>query len=231
MSPINSFPPSQMPRSIGLTPKNNLSGGVGRAQNLYVSKLNYQKDISNAKVSMNQLDSKRVGAVSSVTHLTGQNTVSTSVAGKARDAGSIYGEGYDAEADEKRYDFVRSRAMANRRKREEANAGSIYNTGVKTGGLFKTTGLTGLKRQLIRMRYGKPGEFRNLTARDRKYFTDMVSGHAKAVSAGAGFGHHARRSMKQQLLRDKRASKINAETYKDFNNMVDKLPGVRRGIL
>ena len=75
MSPINPLSPTPLP--LRFNPKSNLSPSFGKAQNFSVSKLNYQKDITNAKVSMNQINSKRTGAVSSVSHLVGQNTVAT----------------------------------------------------------------------------------------------------------------------------------------------------------
>lgn len=176
---------------------------VPRAQNFSVSKLNYQKDIDKAKVSVNQLLSKKPDA-----------------------------EGlYDAEADDRRYEYVRRLAMANRRKKEEAAAKSIYDTGAKTGGLYKTAGVIGLRRQLIRMRYDKPGTFKNLSSADRKYFEDLTKKYLQGVNAGVGIGRHARRSLKQQILRDRRAGKINIEDEKDFNRMIDKLPGVKRGLL
>lgn len=199
-----------------LTPKNNLTTNVGRAQNFSISKLNYKKDIDNAKVSVGQLARNNRPAVTSVGHINEQlkpNSI------------------YDADADDRRYNYVRGLAMANRQKREAAEAGSVYETGIKTGALYKTTGVTGLRRQLIRMRYEKPGAFRNLSSKDRKYFEDLTEKYVKGVSAGVGISHHARRAMKQQILRDRRKGVVNVEDAKDFYNMIDKLPGVKRGLL
>jgi hypothetical protein len=196
MVPLNPLSPLSSARP--------LSGSVGRAQNFSVSRLNYRKDIDNAKVSVNQLLNKKPNADNSL---------------------------YAADADDKRYAYVQRLAMANRQKKEAAAQTSLYDTGIKTGGLYKTTGVLGLRRQLIRMRYNKPGTFKNVSSKDRQYFEDLTKKYLKGVSAGSGIGHHARRAMKQQMLRDRRAGKINVESVKDFSNMIDKLPKVRRGLL
>ena len=213
MTPFGPLSPASLPRPLGLSPKG-MAAGSARAQNFSVSKLNYKKDIANAKVSMNQITSKSRPALSSITHI---NDPVKNL--------------YDQDADDRRYDHVRGLAMANRQKREAEASGSVYDTGVKTGGLFKTTGVTGLRRQLIRMRYGKPGAFKNIDSKDRKYFEDLTKKYVKGVSAGTGIGHHARRAMKQQILQDQRKGVIHVEDAKDFYNMIDNLPGVKRGLL
>lgn len=219
MSALNPLNPVFLPRPLGLNPKN-LNTGAGRAQNFSVSKLNYRKDIDNAKVSMNQISGRQSGATSSVAHI-----------GEFKKTNPVCGSNYDAEADDKRYEYVRRLAMANRRKREAAEAASIYDTGVKTGALFKTTGVLGLRRGLIRARYQHPAAFKNLSSKDRQYFEDLIKKYVKGVPTGAGIGHHARRAMKQHILRDRRQGKVNVEDAKDFYNMIDALPKVKRGLL
>lgn len=212
--------PPNLPLNLGRVAPSVSSGRIGSAQNFSVSKLNYRKDIDNAKVSMNQINSKQSGATSSVAHV-----------GEFKKTNSVYGANYDSEADDKRYDYVRRLAMAKRKEKEDAAAENIYSAGVKTGSLFKTAGVTGLRRNLIRARYQKPGEFKNLSSKDRQYFEDLVKKYVKGVPTGVGIGHNARRAMKQHILRDQRKGLVNVEDAKDFNNMIDALPKVKRGLL
>lgn len=209
------------------------SGRIGRAQDFSVSKLQDKKDRENAKVSIEQIARQGENRpVSSVAHLSGQTLTSASVAHTGTAASSsIYGENYDKEADERRYEYIRGLAMARRKEKEAAGAKSIYDTGVKTGALFKTTGVLGMRRSLIRARYQKPGEFKNLSSKDRQYFEDLIKKYVKGVPTGAGIGHHARRAMKQHILRDRRKGAVNVEDANDFYKMIDALPKVKRGLM
>ena len=101
MPSLNPLAPVLLPRPLGLTPRS-YSVSSGRAQSFSVSKLNYRKDIDKAKVSVSQLARNKQSAVISVGHLNDQ----------------LKPEGvYEAETDERRYDYVRGLAMANRQKK------------------------------------------------------------------------------------------------------------------
>lgn len=219
--------------NLGRTTQADSLRRLPRAQDFSVSKLQVKKDRENAKVSMEQLARQGENRpVSSVAHLSGQTLTSTSVAHQGTAiSGSIYGENYDKEADERRYEYIRRLAMARKKEKEAAGAKSIYDIGVKTGALFKTTGVLGLRRGLIRARYQKPGEFKNLSSKDRQYFEDLIKKHVKGVPAGVGIGRHARRAMKQQILRDRRKGIVNVEDANDFYNMIDALPKVKKGLI
>lgn len=214
-----------------LTPSNSIT--PARAQNFSVSRLNYRKDIDNAKVSIDQINSKQAGATSSISRVIGANKTAVSANGLARGQASADDEKYNEEADEKRYEYVRRLAMAKRHKKELEEAKVLanaekpgkYEVGIQTGVGFGRKFQAGLDRKFFRTTQKQSrASFKHLDKSDRKYFLDLVEEHAKKVRVGTGFGKKVRKSMKMRIERDRRKGTVSWEDAKDMKKFTDNLP-------
>ncbi len=229
IKPLNSLTPSL---ASGSSFASGRMGGVNpRAQNLSVSRLNYQKSIDNAKVSTNQVSNPGARALSSISRLNNKNTVSTSINGKKRDLNQE-STNSDSEADDKRYEYVRRLAMARRQKKEaEASALSAkpepnkYDIGVTTGTGFGRKFQVGLDRKFFKTAQKQSrASFKHLDKSDRKYFLDLVEKHATKVRVGTGLGRQVRKGIKMQIERDRRKGVISLEDARDLKKFTDNLP-------
>jgi len=216
-------------------------GSSGRAQNISIFKLNQKKDIENAKVSVN--DRKGLGNMptTSVAHMSTNSPKATTSVTHIGEKNVVETES-EADKDNRYYANVQ-RIMKEKRAKEKVEAEkkalakqnqssySVLHIGtghsfLPRGGPF-TYGKRGLMRQLYRMRKLDPVNFKNLSDKDFKYFSDLVSKHAKAVGAGMGFDRFARRSMRMKIERDRHAGRINKEDAKDFRHFIHHLPKPR----
>lgn len=195
---------------------------AGHAQNFSVSRLNTRKDIDNAKVSVAQVGNKqkpttsvnRVGSLAT--------SASTSVAHMGVENNP---ENYNQnEADDKRYDYIRRLAMDKNKEREEIEGqNNVYDIGVKTGGGFRTRGLSSVKRKLNRLYYSAPTTFKNIDKEDRKYIADKIGEHSKKVRIGVGFGRQVRKKMKREIEKDRQKGIISKVDSQDMKKIVDNL--------
>ena len=180
-----------------------------------------------ATTSINRAGGIRQGAVTSIFNVgKDANSTTTSIARpKTLKHSQGADEFYDQDADENRYSYIRR--LIRQRKASEVDTKDVptqTSSGalkVKTGGGFKTKIL---KKQLFRMIKASPATYKSMGEKERKYVLDMVSKRAKAVKSGAGFGNVTRRSMKNQIEKDRQGGSLSSTNAKLMKKLVDDLP-------
>ncbi len=207
-------------------------GGVQRAQNVSVTKLQQHAERENAAVSINQALSRTPHAASgyqkstSIHHLDGsKSTVSAVTNDRAKR--SVYDtEYYDEEADKKRYDYVR-RLIAQRKAKEgegveeETGENSRYAFAMKGGKNLKLTGVSGLHKHMGKFFKKYRGTYSNLSKKDKAFFEGMVTQYAKHKSTGSSFGFSEKRRMRWDVEKARRQGTISYEDARDFKKLID----------
>lgn len=209
----------------------NKPGGIGRAQDFSVSKLQQRVDREQTAVSINQMLGRHPGKGSeydkstSVFHPGGESQPAITSIARVGDAARSVNEasgGEDAGADDRRYTYMRK--LIKERQAKEAEVArqetSDKGMGVKTGRAFNTVKF---KKQMSKMATVQHSTYGNLSKGDRNYFTGLVGRYAKAKTAGTGFGLTERKQMKMEIERARRGGTISAEDAKDMKGMVDTM--------
>ncbi|PLX28905.1 hypothetical protein C0581_00570 [Candidatus Parcubacteria bacterium] len=214
----------------GLRPGQGASSSIGRAQNFTTSVLQQKKDRAMASTSIGRVIRKESGsaATTSIGRVGNKDKKSTSVFHNEPEQRSVYDDDrVDEVRDRLRYQHIRQ-SIRDRKAAEAAAAMdkqvSKYNVGAKTGGAFKTKGKGTFAAKLKKLRRLNPDSFKNLSNKDIKYFSDVVSPHAKTVRRGSGISRSVRTGMKRQLEQDRRSGKISSSDAGSFKKMVDNLP-------
>lgn len=202
-------------------------GGVGKAQNFSVSKLNLQKDRDNAKVSVNQVGSQtrpttsvsRVGeSKEATTSINRSKTAKRSIADK---------EYYDENADKRRYDYIRRLIRARKAKEGAENIlgeeDSKFSLELGTGKTFQRKFRTGFDKVFSKKVRKQRQTLKNISKKDRDFLGDLIEGHASKRATGSGYSPSDRRRMKMEVERARRAGKISHADSKDFKKILDKL--------
>lgn len=130
----------------------------------------------------------------------------------------------DANSDEAR-DRLRYRYIQKRMKEkrlEAAMQSDIPGSAVGTGGAFSRKKF---HKGLIKMKYGRPDKYKNLSISDLKYFENLVGSHAKSLKTGGGFSKNTKLRMKRQLWKDSRAGTVSSRSdRKDMESLINNLP-------
>ena len=200
------------------------------AQNLSTMRINQYKDREAATTSVGRAISKNrsSGPTTSAAHSgQGSSQARTSINRSTTAKRSIHDESYVDEARERlRYQHIRE-LIKERKAAEDAakvSAKSAYDTSINTSPGFKRKGVTGYGHHLSKLRKKNPSTYKNISKKDQDYFMDVVEPHARATSAGKGYGRQARKKMKYKIERDRRAGKVSRADAKDMKRMVDQLP-------
>ncbi len=69
-----------------------------------------------------------------------------------------------------------------------------------------------------------PAKYKNLSAKDQKYFMEKVRRYAKSIPTGSGFDLRMRNKMKREVYQDTKAYRVNPTDRKDFDHLIDNLP-------
>jgi hypothetical protein len=189
------------------------------AQDFSGARTSANSDHSDAVVSINQAQQKKVHPLTSIGHVS--DTALTSVAHAGRAKRSVFDDEYIDESRERaRYAYIRKLV---KEKHEQQKQGD-HILPIKTGGQFRFSGKYGITRRLQSLRRQRPSSYRNLSEKDIEYFSkDVVEPHAKAVHTGVGFDWLAKRDMKRKLESDYRTGKISREDSRDLKGLVDQL--------
>lgn len=122
-------------------------------------------------------------------------------------------------------DDMRYRYMRKQMRERQENSETREQQVLGKSGTGKSYGTTKkFVRRLNTMVRSMPAKYKNLSVKDRKYFTDMVKEHAKKLPTGVGFGLNTRKKMKMEVHHDKMDYKINAQDAKDYKKLIDQLP-------
>jgi hypothetical protein len=193
---------------------------IARAQNFSVTKLQQQTDRDNAKVSISQATQAKQaggGATTSIAH-SGEESVLP---------GDDVGD--DEVRDRLRWQHIR-RIMQEKKAAEVAASQvepSKYEVpGMGTGSVFarRSPAWQSAERQLYKKVRQERATLKNIDAKDRKYFLDVVEGHAKKLMTGVGFGRSTRKKMKFKIEKDRQKGVVSKADASDFKKMIDELP-------
>ena len=235
-------------------PKKNLSTGpsIGNSKPLVstssgvTGQLGITRPGENAKVSVSSTGSDK--RITSIHQLGESGQASVSVASNPHAKRFIgddnYVDEYSEQAEERRYSSVK-RLIRERKKKEHAAAvaagkitketGSSAGSGLpssahtelklKTGAGFKISGVSGIKRQLSRMRLKNRATFKNVSKENMEYLEGLISDRAKLKRTGQGFTRKDRVAMKKKVWKDykKGDSGLTRDDWKDFRKIVDSL--------
>lgn len=197
------------------------TGSVNHAQDFSNSKVEIRREIEGAKTSINSVwhDHDPVTSISRVGNLSNMPTDSIAHAGQA-----VQSDGYNqAEADDKRYGFIRRLAMARKKEREAANQKDVYDLGIKSGSAFREKGKNSVQKKLSRLYRSNPGEFKNLRVGDRKYFADLVGRYAKKLPTGGAYNPRMKRQMTMEIEKKRRTGEITSADSCDMKKIINNL--------
>ncbi|MEK7084288.1 MAG: hypothetical protein AAB932_03580 [Patescibacteria group bacterium] len=183
--PVNLPPILPTRSSSGLRPN------VGRAQDFSVAKLQQQKDIENAAVSMGQLANRQSrgngGRMTSIAHLNDQSMGPSSAATPTTAKRSVSDEEYYDEGAERRRAAYVHGIMREKKAMEEAAAhvedpNAIH---IGTGSGYRKVGPKSFKKQLAHMANVKPQYRGSLSEKKRAVFEAVVRRMAQAKTSGS----------------------------------------------
>lgn len=229
---MNNLPPVLPTGGSSTTPSRPQTSIRRNAGDLKVSSTQQKRDIEGASVSMNQAMNKKAGVLptTSITHV-GQNanTISTSVNSGNNARHSIY-EGETAE-EERNRDYRRDsyiRRLIKKRKAAEvqvakkvAKAKSGIQAGIGSG--FRKTGVTSFRRRMEKMFHTNRATYKNLSAKDKKMFEDIVEGHLSKKATGKAINRLDRRKMGMDVFKKWQNGEITKNDYQDMKKIIGEL--------
>ena len=182
-----------------------------------------QKDMENAKVSIgeigyNQMPTTSINRVGNL--VSSPPTDSVAHIGETQVSENQYNQ---AEADDKRYSFIRRLAMARRKEREAASQKDVYNLGIKSGSTFREKGKNSVQKKLSRLYRTHPGEFKNLGSKDREYFSGLIGRYAKKLPTGGTYNTRMKRQMTMEIEQKRRAGEITSADSYDMKKIINNL--------
>ncbi len=173
--------------------------------------------------------------LSSISHLHDADQRPGASAGREVPRTSIFDRPTAASAadneDEQITEYLREKFVAKRmkEKRMAEAAGqtpgqkTAYDMDVKTGASFRTTGTGSFKKQLGRQVKSNRSSLGNLSAKDKKFFSNLIEGHAKRKMTGQEFTRIDRVNMRKEVTQAWKAGTISSEDKKDFHKMIKGL--------
>ncbi len=137
----------------------------------------------------------------------------------------------DEQRDTLRYNNIRRMVKA-RIDKEKMDGGElskpgqvVKKVGFSAGKLKRMSGVRGMRLKLRRMVIKNPETYKNLSAKDREYFLDLVHSHAQKLRTGGSFNRPIRKSMKRKVQEDwKKNAIISKQDAQDFKRMINELP-------
>jgi len=201
-------------------------GGIGRAQNFSVTKLQQHTEREQAAVSMgqvidrtNRLQSQKT---TSIAHVGERDQGAAAVSANAQGHPASLDDRYDEGADRRRYAYIRG--LIKERKAREADVAKAATSGkglqVGTGKAFKSTGASSFRKQLRRYIVAWPGSYRNISASDRKVLEEATTEALKHKTTGSEITRKDRLKMKAHARDAYKERKITKEDYKDFKKII-----------
>lgn len=212
-----------------------LQNTSGHAQNLSVSALRQKIERQQAAVSLSQVLNRQAGVVNtrttSVTHigqtLTGPTTSITHLgAGRAVNDVTAAGQA-DAGADNRRYAYMR-KLIKERQVKEavEAKAAAASKKSgftVGTGATLRTSGATGLHKQLGQEFRTYRSTYGSLTSQERQVLEKSISGRLAHKTTGSTISRYDKKAMRQDINKARNAGDVSISHAKILKKVVQKL--------
>lgn len=221
--------PPIIPRAAG-TPSlpGTPTGGVGRAQQVNISKLNQQKERDAATTSITGAIRKKQGEenngpTTSINRAQNTSGPSTSIFHPGSTPDQLQED--DAVRDRLRFQYIRK--MMREKKDAEAAAAreAEKNKGmhIETGSAFRTTGVNSIKKTLGRMYRANRSEYKALTKDDKALLQQVIQDKAGVKRTGSDFTYKDKKQMRQQIYKNYKEGNITKETYRHFKDVIDDI--------
>jgi len=228
---MNNLPPV-LPTSSGSSKSNSPLTSIKRnAGDVSIGQTQQKKDVAAANVSMHQAMQKKVGnAPTTSVYRIGQDAdnISTSISRPADARRSIYQEEGQEEAarDYRRFSYIRRKikerkaAQARVEKEIQKSSGGIQ-AGIGSG--YRKTGVTSFRRRMENMFRKNRATYKNLSAKDKKMFEDIVEGHLSKKATGKAINRLDRRKMGLEVYKNWKSGKITKTDYQDMKRIIRDL--------
>lgn len=222
--------PPIIPRASGMpSMPSRPTSGIGRAQQINISKLQQEKDREAATTSivgaMRRKEGKEnQGPTTSINRASGQAAPSTSVfhPGAVQDGGE--GES-EAVRDHLRYQYIRKMMKEKKEAENQAAIDAAKNQGIHvgTGGSLSVNTIGGLKKTLGRMYKANRSEFKDMSSADKALLQKIIQNKAASKATGAGFGFTDKKRMGEEAYKNYKSGTITYEKYKHFKSVIDDI--------